>query len=228
MQAYTKAMKDVLEPYRDSDQAEPMARYMKNLFPFLGIRTPERDALTRQFVAEQGLPTMDELPQIVRELWQLPEREYAYTALFLLGKYMKKLQPDHLDLLEELITTNSWWDTVDLLASNAVGTILGKHPELLPMYPDRWIASSNMWLQRTAILYQLKYKTHTDEERLYRYIQACASSKEFFIQKSIGWALREYSKTAPEQVIAFVEKETLAPLSRREALKWLQRSKPTS
>ncbi|MCR8645121.1 DNA alkylation repair protein [Paenibacillus sp. N1-5-1-14] len=228
MHAYTQAIRDVLEQHRDAEQAEPMSRYMKDLFPFLGIRTPVRDELTKQFIAEHGLPALEELSLIARELWQLPEREYAYVAIFLIGKYQKKLQPQHLDLLVELITTKSWWDTVDLLASNAVGSILRKHPELLPAYPDQWIHSSNMWLARTALLYQLKYKTHTDEERLFRYIQTCASSKEFFIQKSIGWALREYSKTAPEQVIAFVQKETLAPLSRREALRWLARTSPIS
>ncbi|TCZ71079.1 DNA alkylation repair protein [Paenibacillus albiflavus] len=198
-----------------------MAKYMKNLFPYLGIKTPEREALFRGFTKVHGLPDVTELDKIVRELWLLPEREYAYIAMNLLNKRLKLLGSEQADLLEYLIVTRSWWDTVDLLAGQVAGSLFTRYPELIDRYAESWIVADNMWLQRAAILFQLKYKNRTDEERLFRYIKHCLSSKEFFIQKSIGWALREYAKTEPERVRQFVAETPLPALSKREALKHL-------
>jgi len=162
---------------------------------------------------------LKELDEILLALWNEPEREFQYAALFLLEKNTKKLTSEHIELAEKLIITKSWWDTVDYLAANIVGTILKKQPKLISTYAEKWIHSNNIWLQRTALLFQLKYKKETDELLLYRYIRTCISSKEFFIQKAIGWVLREYSKVDPDSVIRFVESEDLPALSRREALK---------
>jgi len=219
---YVQALQAHMEPHRNPKQAEPMAKYMKNLFPFLGIKTPEREALIREFKKMHGLPDPAELDAIVRELWLLPEREYAYMAIHLLTKRAKSLDRKHADLLEYLIVTRSWWDTVDLLAGTLVGGLFTKYPDLTDSYAEAWISSDNIWLQRSAILFQLKYKGRTDVERLFRYIKLCSSSKEFFIQKSIGWALREYAKTDPDRVRKFVQETPLAALSRREALKHLK------
>lgn len=216
---YVQALQAHMEPHRNPEKAEPMAKYMKNLFPFLGIKTPEREALIREFTKLHGLPDVSELDTIARELWLLPEREYANMAMHLLGKRAKQLEREHIKLAQHLIVTRSWWDTVDFLASNLVGDLFTRYPDLIEPYAEAWITSDSIWLQRSAILFQLKYKGRTDAERLFRYVKHCSSSKEFFIQKSIGWALREYAKTDPNRVRQFVEQTPLAALSQREALK---------
>jgi len=206
----------------DSTTAEPMAKYMKNLFPFLGIKTPARKELLKDFVRENGLPELSDLKQITLTLWDLPEREFQYTAIGLLRKFVKKWDEDIIDLLEHLIITKSWWDSVDGIASWLVGKHFKRFPEIRDEYMKRWMKSGNIWLQRTCILFQLGYKEKTDVMLLGGIIMSLNTSKEFFIQKAIGWALREYSKTDAEAVINFVENNELANLSKREAYKWLK------
>jgi len=202
--------------------AEPMAKYMKNRFPYLGIKTPRRKELLKDFYEENGLPEMQELKQITLDLWDFPEREFQYVAIGLLRKFTKKWDEDFINLFEQLIITKSWWDTVDGLASWMVGKHFTRFPEIRDTYIDRWMKSGNMWLQRTCLLFQLSYKEKTDEMLMGSIIMALNGSDEFFINKAIGWILREYSKTDAHAVINFVENNELAPLSNREALKWLK------
>jgi len=199
--------------------AAPMEAYMRNKFPFLGIKTPERNRLTKEFWAKRGIPTGDDLLEVVQLLWELPEREFQNVAMAFLGKHGKRANKEDIDTFEQLVVTKSWWDTVDYLASHTMGDQLAKYPELIPDYPERWIGSDDFWLRRTALLYQLRYKERTDVGRLFEYIERCKDENEFFIRKAIGWALREYSKTDGDAVRRFVEKTPLAPLSVREALK---------
>lgn len=216
---YTEAIIELLGQHRDPAQAGPMEAYMKNHFPFLGIKSPQRRELTKQFFKEHGIP--ENWEQVVRSLWTLPEREYHYVALDILEKTKKRLTPAHLPLTVDLITTQSWWDTVDYLASHTTGKLFAMYPALIEPNTTAWINGQNMWLQRTAILFQLSYKEKTDEQLLFSLIIKCADSDQFFIQKAIGWALREYAKTNPEAVREFVKATPLASLSRREALKHL-------
>lgn len=123
--------------------------------------------------------------------------------------------------LVNLIVSKSWWDTVDVLSPHIMGYMFSTYPKLISQYSDLWIEDENIWLQRSAILYQLHYKGGTDEERLFRYIIRRANNDEFFVQKAIGWVLREYAKTNPESVKSFVLNHQLKPLSKREALKHL-------
>jgi 3-methyladenine DNA glycosylase AlkD len=211
----------LLKENQNEENREAMEKYMRNQFAFFGIKTPERNALMREFLKENGKPPVDELPAIVRSLWREPQRECQYAAMTLLDKRARYLTKDHLPLIEEMILTGSWWDTIDLIASNMVGRIHEK--DNAEEHLEKWIHSDNFWLNRTAILHQLKYKQKTDEKRLFRYILMHNESKEFFIQKAIGWALREYSKTKPEAVQQFIERENLAPLSKREGLKHINR-----
>jgi len=118
-----------------------------------------------------------------------------------------------------MITHKSWWDSVDNVVSFLAGPWLKKFSVAQPAITNAWVNSDDMWLQRSAIIFQNGYKQYTNEQLLFRYIRLHAHSKEFFIQKAIGWALREYSKTNPASVRIFVDSHTLAPLSRREALK---------
>ena len=212
---------DLFEQHRDQEKAIPMQNYMKNHFPFLGIKTPERRSLVKQFFVESGILKSDFQTDFILTLWKKDEREYQYAALDYLEKSMKRLEKQHLPFLEQLITSKSWWDTVDIIAPKPVGAIASKHPEVIADRIENWASGDHIWLRRSAILFQLKYKAHTDEELLYRYIVQNKESKEFFIQKAIGWALREYSKTNPASVRAFIESTALPSLSVREGSKYI-------
>lgn len=198
-----------------------MQRYMKDIAPFYGVKTPIRRALLQAHVKQQGLPPMAELPAIVRSAFAQREREWHYVGTDLLVRMARKLDPGHLPLLEELITTKSWWDTVDLLASNVVGVVLKRYPHDIPEWNKRWVESPDLWLNRSAILFQLKWKRDTDRELLFANILRHAERKDFFIRKAIGWALRQYGRTDPDAVRAFVVTRNLSPLSVREALRRL-------
>ena len=222
MHSYLKPLVKILKVNANPTNAEPMVKYMKNRFPFLGIKTPKRKELFRDFIKKNGLPEISELKQIILDLWELPEREFHYTAIGILQKFTKKWDEDFIDLFEQLIITKSWWDSVDGIASWLVGEHFKRFPHLRDKYIDRWMRSENIWLQRTCLLFQLHYKDKTDEILMRNVILALNSSKEFFINKAIGWILREYSKTDAKFVINFVEINDLSNLSKREALKWLK------
>lgn len=212
---------DLFEQNRDLEKAVPMEAYMKNHFPFLGIKSPERKVLVKQYFQESGLLKQDFQPEFILALWEKNEREYQYAALDYIERFLKKLDKQHLPLMEQLIITKSWWDTVDSIAPKAVGAIAERHPEVISGTIEAWAYGEHLWLRRAAILFQLKYKEQTNEELLYRYIQQNKDSKEFFIQKAIGWALREYSKTNPESVKEFIESTSLPSLSVREGSKYI-------
>ena len=195
---------------------------MKGIAPFFGLMTEKRRALVREHMAEHGAPDLDQLPEIARAAFACVEREMHYTAVDLLKKYAKKLGPEHLPLVEELITTKSWWDTVDILAIHVVGPILKAHPKEIRKWNKRWMTSDNLWLNRTAILFQLTWKLGTDKELLFANIERQAAHKDFFIRKAIGWALRSLAETDPAAVKAFVRSHKLAPLSEREALRKIE------
>lgn len=212
-------VKSYMESHRNEENAIPMAKYMKNHFPFLGIKTPERRLLFKMMTTEMELPPYSDMQQEVWALFQLEEREYHYIAIELLGKYKKQLTLEDLSFCHRLIETKSWWDSVDSIAPKIVGDIVLANRLEGEAVMVEWARSSNMWTQRASILHQLKYKEKTNEELLFATIERHAGSKEFFIQKSIGWVLREYAKTSPQVVQEFVDSHPLAPLSKREALK---------
>lgn len=210
----------LVEENRNEENAGLMKKYMKDHFPFLGIKSPLRKELEKQFFKETEILKEDFNKDFVIGLWEKDEREYQYTAITYMGKFIKKLPKDIIPFLERLITTKSWWDSVDSIAP-LVGELARKYPEVIEETIDSWAVHDNFWLRRSAILFQLKYKQQTNEDLLYKYIVKNADSKEFFIQKAIGWALREYSKTNSLSVKAFIEGQRLAPLSVREGSKYL-------
>jgi 3-methyladenine DNA glycosylase AlkD len=203
------------------EDAPAMKKYMKNRFEFLGLKKDIREAATKSFWAINKLPEDEDLKALVKAIWQQPYRELHYMALQLLVKPIKKADESWIELLEFLIVNQSWWDSVDIVAAKLIGAYLKKHKNINAIYPNNWIASDNMWLRRTAILYQLKYKEKTDTDRLFDYILQTAQEKEFFIQKAQGWSLREYAKTDMQAVVDFVKsnKEKLSNLTKKEALK---------
>lgn len=201
--------------------AAAMQRYMKDIAPFIGIKTPQRRALLKQHIARYGPPPIADLPAICHSAFAQNEREWHYSAVDLLVRLVKKLGPEHLPLVEGLILTKSWWDTVDALAANVAGVILKRHQRVIPRWNGRWVKSDDLWLNRTSILYQLKWKADTDRDMLFANIDKHAKHPDFFIRKAIGWALREFAKTDPDAVRDFVRSRALSPLSVREAMKHL-------
>ncbi|MEU6251959.1 DNA alkylation repair protein [Streptomyces sp. NPDC047043] len=204
----------------DPGRAAPMRAYMKDVAPFLGLTTPVRRALSRTVV--EGLPRPDEVDctAIALRCWQLPEREYHYFAVDYLRRHARACSSGFLPVARHLVTTVSWWDTVDALAAHTVGALVTADPKLTADM-DRWIVDDDLWVARTALLHQLRYKERTDTERLFGYCLRQSAHPDFFIRKAIGWCLREYAKTDPEAVRAFLARERgrFAPLSVREALK---------
>jgi 3-methyladenine DNA glycosylase AlkD len=222
MHPYVASLKALFEQNADPTQAAPMKKYMRDQFDYLGIKTPENVALQKEFYAQYGLPHLSALDQILRDLWALPQREFQYVAVGLLGKFVKQLPAEFIETIEYLIVTKSWWDTVDSIAGGIVGTHFQRYPAIRKKYLARWRKSDNFWLRRTTILFQLNYKKETDFELLCDLIHENLDSKEFFINKAMGWALRQYARIDPKAVKKFVKSTQLHPLSRREALKHLQ------
>ena len=161
------------------------------------------------------------IDQFVKLMWENPHRELQYAAMDLMGKRTRKMDDAFLPFFEELILNKSWWDTVDWLAPNGSGKLFTRYPDQILPYTQRWNLSDNIWLVRSSLLFQLKYREQTDFELLKQYILQVAESKEFFIQKGAGWALRQYAKYNPNSVATFVNthKSKLSNLTIREALK---------
>lgn len=221
MHPYVRHLKSLFEKHADPGKAEPMKKYMRDQFEYLGIQTPQNRALMKQFIDERGLPAIDELDTILRELWALPEREFQYVAVGLLGRLEDQLPAEFIETIEHLIVTKSWWDTVDSIAGGTVGIHFRRFPKVREKYLPKWRAADNFWLRRTAILFQLNYKKETDFALLSEIIGENLNSKEFFINKAIGWALRQFARVDPNAVKKFVKATPLHPLSRREAMKHL-------
>lgn len=201
-----------------------MVRYMRDQFVFLGIAAPARRALQRTALTDWQ-PDRDDLLRGACALWRRPEREYQYAACDLLSRHVRLLTVDDLPAIADLITATPWWDTVDALAIGVVGPLVLHDRANGDPVTDDWIRSTDMWIARTAILHQNKWKAATDEPRLFTFCLARADETDFFYRKAIGWSLREYSKTSPDAVRAFVAAHSaeLSGLSTREALKIVNR-----
>jgi 3-methyladenine DNA glycosylase AlkD len=223
MDSYITLLKDQLASHANAKNAFQQASYLKNNFIFYGLTTSARREVCKPFLQKAYLPPRKDAEVIVKTLWKLPQRECHYFAQELLVKYQKGFIEKDIRLLEFMIANNSWWDTVDFIAANLVGQYFKLYPDNKKSYITKWISSGNMWLQRTCIIFQLKYKKETDTVLLSQVINNLIPSKEFFINKAIGWALREYSKTNPKWVRDFVSKHTLSNLSKREALRLMDK-----
>ncbi len=206
-----------LEAAADPGKAKGMSAYLKDQFAFLGIQKPEREALTKDFLKQKKREPVDW--DFVLNCYARPEREFHYLAVDYILQMKDKFAPDDLKRIESLITRNSWWDTVDMF-NIPIGCMFLKYPQIAETI-NVWMTSGNMWLRRMSIIFQLHLKEKTDTALLAGAIEKNLGSKEFFINKAIGWALREYSKTDPKWVRAFIASHELAPLSVREASKYI-------
>jgi 3-methyladenine DNA glycosylase AlkD len=221
MHKYVSSLKSLFKKHANSAQAAPMKKYMRDQFEYLGIKSPQMKLLLRMHVTRHGLPRVENADEIARDLWNLPQREFHYAAISLMERLEKKLPKSSIKTLEHMITHRSWWDTVDNI-SHIVGVHFRRFPDVKEKYLAKWRTSKNIWLRRTAILFQLDYKKETDFDLLCRIVHENLGSNEFFINKAIGWALRQYAHTDAKAVRKFVKETELHPLSRREAMKHMK------
>ena len=200
--------------------AVQMRAYMKNRFNFFGIKSQARREIQRAVLAAHQPLDIIETLNVVTLCWEQDEREFQYAAMDMLEKFKTKLKVDHLMLMEHLIVTKSWWDTVDKISSHFVGQIFKNESDVKEKTIQNWMESGNMWLQRSCLLFQLFYKEETDFDLLSSLILHLKVSNEFFIQKAGGWSLRQYSKINPDDVAVFLKDNSDLPeLTKKEAAK---------
>ena len=223
--AWVDATVAALAPLACAPDAAAMQRYMKDVAPFLGIRTPDRRRAQR--FAWSGLDRLeaDEVAGAAQAPWSLPEREYQYAACDLLAREARRLPGTFLaDPVQSLVTARPWWDTVDSLGSAVITPLVDRHSDQVALM-WRWWDSGDRWLIRAAIQHQRGLRERTDLDRLLVMCGRYADDREFFIAKAVGWALRDATRWAPESVQRFVDEHPdLSAVARREATKGLARA----
>ncbi len=208
--------------HADPEKASEQKAYLQNKFDCYGLLTQQRRNIQKPFLVREFLPPKDQLKPIVKQLLEKPQREYHYFAQELTLKYVKHMNAKDIQLFEYMICHKSWWDTVDFIATKLVGHYFKVFSGEKNKYISKWLSTDHMWLHRTALIFQLKYKEDIDTVLLSQVINAMLGSKAFFINKAIGWVLREYSRTNPDWVVDFVDNTNLNPLSKREALRLIK------
>jgi 3-methyladenine DNA glycosylase AlkD len=215
-----KALKQVADPAK----APGMQAYMKSAMPFHGVSNAARVEVCNAVFADVQFGSAEEWEALVLEIWRGARfREERYAALQLAGdKRASTFQtPAVVPMYEEMIVTGAWWDYVDGIASHRIGQILHDYRGTMRRKMLSWSKSPDLWKQRTSILCQLRFKKETDLELLYACIEPSMGSKEFFLRKAIGWALRQYAWTDAAEISEYVQRnrERLSALSIREALR---------
>lgn len=225
--AAVAATRRELSARADADAAAPMAAYMRDQFAFLGVSSPTRTAVWRTVrdeanAAAGGPPGRGELLRFADAMWEHDEREFQYLGALSLRWRAKVLDAADLPRVRALIESRSWWDTVDVLAPRVVGPLAQRDPDVAEAM-DTWVEDDDVWVVRSAILHQLHAKQDTDVDRLAHHCRRRAHHPDFFVRKAIGWALRQYSYVDATWVESFVDAVPLSPLSRREAMKAIER-----
>ena len=211
----------------DPKKTAAMQAYMKSAMPYWGVQTPVQRDITRRLFTANRLETAEEWREACLTIWRAAEyREERYAAIDLTGfKYYREWQTlDTLPMYEEMIVAGAWWDFVDVIASARLGPLLRQYPGRMRTKMLQWGRSRSIWKRRSAILCQLTFKSETDLDLLYAAIEPSLGSKEFFLQKAIGWALRQYAWSDPREIRRYVRAnaDRLGALSKREALKNIQ------
>ena len=216
---FNKLYEEMIQ-HKNEEQARKMSKYMLNKFEYIGIKTPERRKIFKNFFKEYKNEEKIDW-EFVNKCWENKYREFQYIAADYLKNMKDKLTRDDIPKLKQLILKKSWWDTIDNL-DMTIGALALKDSNVNKILLE-WSIDENIWLRRIAIDHQLLRKEKTNTELLEKVLENNLEQAEFFINKSIGWALRDYSKTNPEWVKNFIEKnkEKMAKLSIREASKYL-------
>ena len=216
---FNKLYEEMIQ-HKNEEQAQKMSKYMLNKFEYIGIKTPERREIFKNFFKEYKNEEKIDW-EFVNKCWENKYREFQYIAADYLKNMKDKLTRDDIPKLKQLILKKSWWDTIDNL-DMTIGALALKDSNVNKILLE-WSIDENIWLRRIAIDHQLLRKEKTDTELLEKILKNNLGQAEFFINKAIGWALRDYSKTNPEWVKNFIEKnrENMAKLSIKEASKYL-------
>lgn len=214
---FVVAIKEAFYALDNPENAYWMRWYMREQYPFIGIKKPERTVVFKAIYKEHGRG--EDWFEVCSELFAMPEREFQYAAMEYMLKAKKGWDSRIPELIDRWVDARTWWDVVDVLAPKVLSEYFMLFPEQRDKWVARWMKSPIFWHQRLCILFQLNYKAKTDLVLLSQVILALKTSKEFFIQKAIGWALRQYARTDADWVRDFVEANSLMPLSKREALK---------
>jgi 3-methyladenine DNA glycosylase AlkD len=222
--ALIRAVRAGLAAQADPARARGMQRYMKSAMPYYGIPAPLQRRVWRDIFAEHPLASCEEVRSVALTLWRAAayrEERYAAIALTDFRRYACCQTRAAVPMYEEMIVTGAWWDYVDSIAAHRLGGLLRLFPKPMKREMLAWSRSDDLWKRRSAILCQLRFKQETDLGLLYATIKPALSSREFFLRKAIGWALRQYAWTNPKEVARYVRAHTaeLSPLSKREALK---------
>jgi 3-methyladenine DNA glycosylase AlkD len=218
--SFVEQLSNALSAHSDNENASYMTDYMRGKFQYFGVKTTQRRQLLNKSIVENKEEVAKNSREITLELYKRPQREFHMCATEIFEKQLrKKYSKDDINIINKLITINSWWDTVDFIAKQILGKYLLMYPEDIPNTISAFSKSNNMWLNRSAILFQLGYKSNTNQDLLFKQCVIHKDSNEFFIQKAIGWALREYGKSNPKSVLNFVNSTPLKPLSKREAIR---------
>jgi 3-methyladenine DNA glycosylase AlkD len=218
-----------LRAVADPSRAEGARAYMKSAMPYHGVDATSLRTVCKAVFVPLVFPSSESWQRAVRGIWRGAKfREERYAAIELSGvrQACAFQTPEVLPLYEEIIVTGAWWDYVDAVAAHRVGPLLARYPAEMKPALLRWSRDENLWKRRTAILSQLTFKMGTDLRFLYACIEPSLGSKEFFLRKAIGWALRQYAWTDPDEVLRYVDRnrDRLSGLSRREALKNVRKS----
>lgn len=217
---FIESLETAFQKNSHPENAAAMSKYMRNHFSFFGVKTEDRRRIFKTIWKENQQEVAQNPRGIAWELFTKQQRELQYCGIEILMKELKKnYKKEDIHLIEKLIITNSWWDSVDTIAKNILGDYLLEHPLEIENVIERFSNSDNIWLNRSAILFQLGYKQKTNFDLLKSECEKHKNSNEFFIQKAIGWALREYAKTNPEAVKNYVDNTNLKKLSQKEAKK---------
>lgn len=219
MNEYAEGLREALVPFCNPEEAQKLSAYVRNKFVYLGLRAPKMKEIFKEYVKNHGVPDENQFRDVLLALWRYEEREMQIMGLYLLDKMKIHFQHNDGFLLQELIQTKPWWDTIDHLAKKHVGYYFELFPEERSTIIEKWLQSDNTWLIRSCILFQLGYKYKTDEELLARIIAETCETNEFFIDKAIGWALREYAKINSEFTLGLCATLPLSNLSKKEAIK---------
>ncbi|BDD06386.1 DNA alkylation repair protein [Aureibacter tunicatorum] len=213
------------EAASDKKKALQKNQYFRNLFESYGISNPDRRAIDKQVQREINYKLLEnDIKTIVKTAYQKKQREWQHFAMEIHFSSRKTWVENDLKTIEFMLVNKSWWDTVDYISSNSLGEFMKKRKEQQVETFKKWRTSYNIWLRRASILFQLKYKEKTDIDMLAKNIIPSLSSNEFFLQKAIGWSLRQYAKTDPNFVSNFVDEHDISGLARREALKHINKS----
>lgn len=208
----------------DPERAAGMQAYMKSTMPCHGVANGPMRAICKRVFAEHVVDDAATWRRDVLEIFRgarFREEWYAAVELCADRRARRFLTMAALPMVEELITRAAWWDVVDTLAAHQLSAILRSEPKPMRRAMLAWSRDANMWKRRSAILCQLPFKAETDLELLYACIEPSLGEREFFLRKAIGWALRAYAWTDPDEVVRYVEENRarLSPLSIKEALK---------